>query len=204
MTGAEIDKLTPPVPEDEINDSELLKRVVSGDDSAYAELVRRHHGKVFGLCVSMLGNQTQAEDAAQEVFLKAYQSLSRFRGTSSFSTWLYRVASNHCLDLLRKESRQRSESLDALLEAEGDRIQRMITEPDGERRLEDVDLVERVLKTLPPDYRLILTLREVQGLDYMEIMEAMDCSMDSVKARLRRAREALEESLRHILGSKNV
>jgi len=192
------------VDEKETSDSELLNLVLGGADSAYAELVRRHHAKVFGLCISMLANQTQAEDAAQEVFLKAYQSLKKFRGTSSFSTWLYRVASNHCLDVLRKESRHRSESLDALLDAEGDRIQRLITEPDQERRLEDADLVERVLRTLPADYRLILTLREVQGLNYTEIMEAMDCSMDSVKARLRRARESLEQSLRHIIGSKNV
>jgi RNA polymerase sigma-70 factor (ECF subfamily) len=192
------------MPQDEMTDPELLNLVASGDDSAYAELVRRHHAKVFGLCVSMVGNHSLAEDAAQEIFLKAYQSLDKFLGASSFSTWLYRVGTNHCLDILRKGSRLRSESLDALLEAEGDRIQRLITEPDSERRLEEADLIERVLKTLPADYRLILTLREVQGLSYTEIMETMECSMDSVKGRLRRARETFEESLRHIIGSRNV
>lgn len=192
------------MPQDQMTDPELLSLVASGDASAYAELVRRHHAKVFGLCVSMLGNQTQAEDAAQEVFLKAYQSLDKFRGASSFSTWLYRVASNHCLDVFRKEARLRLESLDALLEAESERIQRLIIEPGSERRLEEADLIERVLRALPAEYRLILTLREVQGLSYTEIMETMDCSMDSVKGRLRRAREALEDSLRHIIGSTNV
>jgi RNA polymerase sigma-70 factor, ECF subfamily len=192
------------MPQDQMTDPELLSLVASGDESAYAELVRRHHAKVFGLCVALLGNQSQAEDAAQDVFLKAYLALNKFRGASSFSTWLYRVASNHCLDVMRKEARLRSESLDALLEAEGERIQQLMTEPDHERRLEETDLIERVLRTLPEDYRLILTLREVQGLSYTEIMDTMDCSMDSVKGRLRRARETFEESLRHIIGSRNV
>ena len=178
-------------------DGELVDRALSGEGGAFAELVLRHHARISGLCVSILGGPAEAEDAAQEIFLKAFQSLGKFRGSSSFSTWLYRVASNHCLDLLRKDARRKSESLDALLEAEGERIQSLLSEPDAQRRAEDADLVDRILRTLPPDYRLILTLREVQGLSYEEIMEAMDCSLDSVKARLRRARESLEVSLRH-------
>ncbi len=185
------------MPEESSTDAELVGRVRAGDDRAFAELIRRSHARVFSLCVSMLGDRTSAEDAAQEVFLKAYQSLNKFKGTSAFTTWLYRVASNHCLDLLRKSARRRSESLEAVLEAEGDRIQFLLKAPDEQRQAEDRDLVERVLSCLPPDYRLILTLREVQGLSYEEIMETMDCSLDSVKARLRRARESLENSLRH-------
>ncbi|MBI3554439.1 MAG: sigma-70 family RNA polymerase sigma factor [Elusimicrobia bacterium] len=192
------------MPEEGASDEELIDRVRSGDDRAYAELIRRNHARIFGLCASMLGDRTSAEDAAQEIFLKAYQSLGKFGGKSAFSTWLYRVASNHCLDILRKASRRRAESLDAVLEEEGGRLERLLRAPDEERRAEDADLVERVLATLPPDYRLILTLREVQGLSYEEIMEAMDCSLDSVKARLRRARESLEDSLRHFLGPDDV
>ena len=186
------------------SDAELVARARGGDGGAFGELIRRHHARIAGLCVSLLGGPSQADDAAQEIFLKAYQSLDKFRGTSAFSTWLYRIASNHCLDVLRAQSRRRSESLEAALEHEGGRLERLLTEPDAQKKAEDADLVERALGALPPDYRLILTLRESQGLSYEEIMETMDCSMDSVKARLRRARESLEEVLRHILGPEGV
>ena len=161
--------------------------------------MRRHHAPIEGLCASLLGDPVRAEDAAQEVFLKAYRSLPGFRLDSTFSTWLYRIASNHCLDLLRRRGREKSESLDALGEKDGEPSDAGLPSVEGEERaVEDRDLVERLLSSLPPDYRLILTLREVQGLSYHEIAEAMDCSLDSVKARLRRAREKLEELGRHL------
>src|SRR4051812_42500427 len=98
------------------SDKELVARARDGDDRAFGELIRRHHARIAGLCASLLGGPSQADDAAQEVFLKAYRSLGQYRGTSSFSTWLYRIASNQCLDLLRAQSRRRSESLEAALE----------------------------------------------------------------------------------------
>ena len=144
----------------------------------------------MGLCVSMLGDRSLAEDAAQESFLKAFGSLEDFRGASSFGTWLHRIAVNRCLDLLRRRARHQTESLDVLAESD---------EPaSGKDPLEDADLVRRLLDSLPPDYRVILTLRELQGLDYKEIMEVLGISMDAVKARLRRARQSLLESSRHI------
>src|SRR5471030_797501 len=95
-----------------INDNDVIARVLAGSRDEYAELIRRHHARVLGLCVSMLG-PSAAEDAAQEVFLKAYDRLKDFRRDSAFSTWLYRVASNHCLDALRRDARRRTESLEA-------------------------------------------------------------------------------------------
>jgi RNA polymerase sigma-70 factor (ECF subfamily) len=187
------------------NDLELIAKIRSGDRDAYAELVRKHHAAVLGLCLSMLGSRSQAEDAAQDVFIKAYRSLDKFREDSSFSTWLYRIASNHCLDLLRQRSREKTDSLEALLDREGDHAQRLFfTEPTTALAPEDADLIERMLSRLPPEYRLILTLREVQGLNYKELTEALDCSLDAVKARLKRARRSLEEMGRHILESDSV
>ncbi|MDD5656379.1 MAG: sigma-70 family RNA polymerase sigma factor [Elusimicrobia bacterium] len=181
------------------SDAELVSRVSSGQKQEYAELVRRHHARILGLCVSMLG-AAEADDAAQEIFLKAYQGLARFAGDSAFSTWLYRIASNHCLDLLRRRNRVKTESWDALLESEGERIGRLLeAPPDEQRRREDADLVERVLSCLPAEQRLALVLREVQGLSYEEIAGAMACSLDSVKARLRRARQDFADRLRHFL-----
>ena len=187
-----------------ITDNELIESVLSGRQEDYTELIRRHHARVFGLCVSMVG-ASAAEDSAQEVFLKAYDRLKDFRRDSAFSTWLYRVASNHCLDVLRRESRRRTESLEELTEREAPSLQRLLADPsDAARALEDADLVRAVLDRLPADYRLILTLREMEGLEYKELMAAMDCSMDSVKAKLQRARRSFRETFRHILPSERV
>lgn len=187
-----------------ISDNELIESVLAGNQDDYAELVRRHHARVFTLCVSMLG-ASAADDAAQEVFLKAFDRLKDFRRDSQLSTWLYRVASNHCLDLLRKEGRRKSESLEDLTEREGSRLQKLLVDPsDAQRSLEDTELVRAVLAKLPEDYRLILVLREMEGLEYKELMETLDCSMDSVKAKLQRARKQFKETLRHILPAESV
>lgn len=152
----------------------------------------------------MLGSSA-AEDAAQEVFLKAYDRLKDFRRDSAFSTWLYRVASNHCLDALRREGRRRSESLEELTEREAPSLQRLLVDPqDSVRSFEDAELVRAVLGRLPEDYRLILTLREMEGMEYKELMAALGCSMDSVKAKLQRARKLFRETLRHILPQERV
>jgi len=171
---------------------------LSGDADAYAEIVRAYQGKVLGLCTSLLRNTAQAEDAAQEIFIKAYQSLRSFRGDSSFSTWLYRIAANHCKDLLRKKSREKTESLDALVQ-ESREGTRKPAEPSFDPRAVTVasDLIERVFSALSPDERLILTLREVQGLSYGEISATLGCSLDTMKSRLRRARQAFQEKVRH-------
>ncbi|MFH1723997.1 MAG: sigma-70 family RNA polymerase sigma factor [Elusimicrobiota bacterium] len=188
-----------------LQDTDIIRRVRSGERQAYAELVRKYQGKVRRLCASILSDTSRAEDAAQEVFIKAYRSLADFQALSAFSTWLYRIASRHCLDLLRKEARQRTESWDALVEAEGESIHKLLDlPPDPERSLEDADLVRRVLSHLPADYRMVLVLRELQRMSYDEIAEALDCSLDAVKARLRRARRDFEERLRHFLEPDNV
>lgn len=187
-----------------MEDQELVGQTQDGSRDAFAELVRRHHAWVQGLCAATLGDAASAEDAAQEVFLKAFKALPRFQGEASFSTWLHRIAVNACLDLLRRRSRNRTESWDELVEKEGDRIGRLLAAPAPEHSAEDADLVARVLEQLPPEYRLVLTLREVQGLSYEEIAGAMGCSLDSVKARLQRARKEFTDRLRHFLDPLNV
>jgi RNA polymerase sigma-70 factor (ECF subfamily) len=153
----------------------------------------------------MLGDPILADDAAQDVFVKVYHSLSKFRGDAAFSTWLHRIASNHCLDLLRQKKRQKTESWDALVEKEGEAIERLLAAPpETGATLENADLVRRALACLTPDYREILVLRETQGFSYEELTKILDCSLDAVKARLARARHQLEEKLRHFLDLENV
>lgn len=186
-------------------DRELVARAAAGDDDAFAELVRRHHAAIRGLCLSMLDDAAEADDAAQDAFLAAHGSLKRFQGRSTFGSWLYRIAANRCLDRLRRRKREKTSSWDALLEEKGEAIERLLAgEPDSAAALEDRDLIARALARLSPEHRLILTLREVQGLDYRELTQALDCSLDAVKARLRRARVSFEELLRHFSRTGNV
>lgn len=184
---------------------ELARQARSGRRDAFEALVRSHHVRVLRLCLSLLSDRSKAEDAAQEIFIKAYKSLDRFQGASSFSTWLHRIAVNHCLDVLKKDSRRKTVSLEELIEREGDTIQRLLRPPaDLTASLEAADLAGRILSLLPSDYRLLLILRETQGLSYQELAETLDCSVDAVKGRLRRAREGLVEKLRHFPGSGDV
>ena len=167
--------------------------------------MRKYQARTLRLCTVLLNDPTLAEDAAQEIFLKAYEALPSFRGHATFSTWLYRIASNHCLDLLRKRQRERTESWDALIEESGEEAQPLLSAPqDPKTTLANTELVQRALAQLSPEYRLILTLREIEGLSYQELTEALHCSLDAVKARLRRARLELLEHLRHFLDARNV
>ncbi len=188
-----------------LDERRLIKRVLSGERDAFGDLVGAYQAKVLRLCTALLGNATQAEDAAQEIFLKAYQALASFHGHSAFSTWLYRIAANHCKDLLRKRARERTESWETLIEETGEEIADLLsTTEDATTRLAHAELVQRILSQLPPEQRLLLTLREVAGLSYEELAQAMDCSLDAVKSRLRRTREALTERLRHFRRSEHV
>ncbi len=177
----------------------------AGERDAYAQLVRAYQERVLRLCASLLSDATLAEDAAQEIFFKAYRALGAFRGTATFSTWLYRIAANHCKDLLRRRARERTDSWDALVEAHGEQIHDLLTPTaDATPSPAQADLVERVLAHLSPEDRLLLTLREAQGLSYQELAETLHCSVDAIRARLRRARHALHEKLRHLFDAGNV
>ncbi|MFA6091949.1 MAG: sigma-70 family RNA polymerase sigma factor [Elusimicrobiota bacterium] len=184
-------------------DPVLISAAVGGDQDAFAVLMRRHAGRVMNLCLSMLRDEASAEDAAQEVFLKAYRSLGEYRSESAFPTWLHRIAANHCLDALRRIHRRKEDSLESLLEKDPQPLRSSSAAGSGEHaRFESQEEVRALLALLPPDYRLILTLREAQGLSYEEIAQTLDCSLDAVKARLRRARRMLLE--RHFSSLENV
>lgn len=201
-----------------LDDQEIIQKIRAGNPYAYAELVRKYNTRVRGQCRMMLGNVSQAEDAAQEVFIKVYESLSKFRGESAFSTWLYRITNHHCLDLLRKRNRTQTESWESLLEKKGSQMEAALLAarpaPPSE---ETAELIFQMLSHLPESFREILILREMQGLSYDELAQTLDCSLDAVKSRLKRAREALahnsysykeksgvEDKIRHFLKEKSV
>ena len=158
-------------------------------------LVAAYEKNVFNVALQMTGNREDAQDMAQEAFLKAYTSLSSFRGDSKFSSWLYRIVSNVCLDYRRRQSRRPSSSL-TVEDDEGETLQLDIADesqsPEAllERKLTR-EAVRRGLQELPAEQRQILLLREIQGLSYDEIAEAMDLEPGTVKSRIFRARKKL-------------
>ncbi len=188
-----------------MDEAALIRRILSGEQETYAELVRAHQAKVLRLCFSLLGDNALAEDAAQEVFIKAYQRLASFKGQAAFGTWLYRIATNTCLDFLRKRQREKTQSWDELIEDLGEEVNELLPSPtDPAGQLANKQLAQLALSKLSPEFRLVLMLREMEGLSYQEMAETLDCSLDAVKARLKRARKAMLQQLRHFLRAENV
>ena len=181
-------------------DLSLVRKAKAGSREAFEELVRRHHPRIVRLAAALLADPEEARDAAQETFLKAFRFLVKFKEDSAFGTWLYRIASNHCLDLIR--ALRPNQSWDELLEKDGDRLEKALRGPGTDSDpLENRDLLARALGALSPEYAIVLTLRETEGLSYEEIAQATDSSLDCVKARLKRARKELEERLRPLFKS---
>lgn len=166
-----------------------------GDQAAFEELVRLYEKRVLALTLRMCRNPEDAAEAAQEAFFAAWQGLKAFRGDSSFSTWIYRLASNACVDLLRREGkRQVSVSLDD--EELNLDLPASIPSPHEEaERRELEEQIEAGLRALPPDYRAVLVLREIQQLRYEEIGAALGLDIGTVKSRISRGRKKLRSFL---------
>jgi RNA polymerase sigma-70 factor (ECF subfamily) len=180
------------------NDAALARAAASGDDAAFAELVHRHAARVQRLAAGMLLDEMEAEDAAQEVFLKAHRSLDRFRGDAAFGTWIHRITVNHCKDRLRQRALRRWVSWDGLVERLGGEPVEAAGPADSVTRpSEAAEELARLLRGLTGDQRAVLLLREQDGLSYGEIAETLGMTLDAVKARLKRARAAALEASRH-------
>lgn len=163
-----------------ISDGDLVSRAQSGQLDAFEELVRRHRLATYRVALRMLGDESDAEDATQDAFVQAWRNLGGFRADAAFSTWMYRVVTNRCLNMLR--ARRRTEQLPDDREAPASRPDRI-----AEARWQVEDLKLAILR-LTPEQRAPLVLRELQGCSYEEIAEALDLSISAVKSRLHRAR----------------
>ncbi len=183
----------------------MVDRARAGDMGAFEGLVRRHQGRVFTLALRMLGDRAEAEDMAQEIFLKAYRGLKAFRGASRFSTWLHAIASHHCLNHL--EARRRRPLQSARGGGRPDRagndppapLDRLADDaPRADLLLERADLarlVQAELAHLTEEHRLVLILRDIQGLSYEEIAETLGLELGTVRSRLHRARMEMKARL---------
>jgi len=172
----------------------LVQRTLAGDQQAFGELVHRFERDVFNLTYRMLNERTEAEDAAQEAFLRAYANLDRYDPSRSFKTWILSIASNHCIDRIRRRRLtwlSLEEPLPPHPALTSDTPNPEEAALNNERNL----LVQALLEGLNPDYRLAVVLRYWYDLSYAEIAEMLDTTESAVKSRLFRARQALADQL---------
>lgn len=181
-------------------DELLVERAKRGDVAAFEQLISQYERKVYNLAFRLTGNREDANDVAQEAFIRAYSSIPEFRGDSSFATWLFRIVNNACLDELRKRKRQRVTSLDEKLSIEDGEMDRQLAvanEAEGpEQALERVEVqraVQESINALDEEYRVVVLMRDIEGYSYNEIAEQLGINLGTVKSRLNRARNALKE-----------
>jgi len=185
-------------------DQQLVERVQHGDKSAFDVLVLKYQHKIVKLISRYIRDQSEALDVAQETFIKAYRALANFRGESAFYTWLYRIAINTAKNHLVSQGRRPPDTdvdMDDATQYESDPSLR---EGDSPELIAQRDEIERVIfetiEELPEDLRTAITLRELEGLSYEDIAEAMACPIGTVRSRIFRAREAIDKRLKPLLG----
>lgn len=178
----------------EQNDVLLVQRTLAGDQQAFGELVLRYERDVFNLCYRMLNERGEAEDAAQEAFLRAYSNLDRYDQERSFKTWVLSIASNHCIDRLRRR-RLTWLSLDEPLPPHPALASDIPGPEEAALTNERNILVQELLEDLSPDYRLAVVLRYWYDLSYAEIADMLETTESAIKSRLFRARQAMADQL---------
>ena len=175
-------------------DSELISRHLQGDQEASRALIEKYQDLVYGLVRQLLGDGEDAEDAAQEIFLRVFDALPKFRGDSAFSTWLYRVAVNGCM--ARSKKRRRRLAVEAPKAAVQDLAGAAPSSLEAMERRERDERLHQAVARLAEPYRLVITLHYFQGLGYEEVAQVLAVPVGTVKARLFRAKEKLQRSLR--------
>jgi len=187
----------------------LITELQAGSESAFDWLVTHYHGPVYSLALSMLGDTADAADSTQEVFLKAFRGIRRFRRGSSLKTWLYRIAVREALNNRRwfKRHLQKNVSIDAESE-EGFapvEVQDSNASPYEQMATHEIQAaVQEALQQIPEVFRSAVILRDLEGLSYEEVAEVLDCSVGTVKSRILRGRRTLKELLEPLLGGKEI
>ncbi len=182
---------------DDRSDDVLITLVQSGDEVAFRLLVDRYRERIRNLIYSILNDTSVVDDLAQEVFIRAYEGLAKFRFESSFYTWLYRITVNKCRDEMRKKRVRKFFSLHAMMDSSNEELQSKITvHPDNSGAEE---LVNKGLQQLPEKFRIPIILKDIDGFSYEEMAKIMQCEIGTVKSRLSRARAMLRVILAPLL-----
>ena len=167
------------------NEARLVKRAKQGDMHAFEELIIQHEKIVYNVALRMMNHSEDAKDISQEVFLKAYRNIGNFDERSQFSTWIYRITANTCIDEMRKRKGRQSFSLEEELESEEGSMQR------EEQKSE----ILQALESLSPEHKVAVILRDIKGLSYEEIAEILELTLGTVKSRISRGRNQLKQEI---------
>lgn len=188
----------------EISDAELIKRVLNGDTASFEPLVKKYQSRIFAIARRYANNESDVEDIVQDVWCKAFQKLSTYRGEAPFEHWLMRLATRTCYDYLRHKKQTPETSFTELGDGEKDWLERFKVDPELAKEDEDAarQLVERLLNELSPASRLIITLLEIEDRSIKEISELTGWSPSLVKVRAFRARAEMKKCLSKIIKSK--
>src|SRR5436305_6949942 len=177
------------------DDPALVKAAQGGDMLAFEELLARHRDKIFARAFSMMRNENEALDLSQEAWVKGWQRLKQFQGESSFATWMTRIVINLCLDQLRKQKRQRTESIEAMDQESGGVERQMpvltVNPTAGLERAELRQRIDKAMAQLSHEHRTVLILHEFEEMEYKQIAKTMNCSIGTVMSRLFYARRKL-------------
>lgn len=189
-------------------DQALVQRVQSGEKRAFDLLVAKYQHKVISLISRYVHDWSECQDVAQETFIRAYRALANFRGDSQFYTWLYKIAvntaKNHLVSMGRRPPTDDIDAVDAVQFEGGGRLRDTDT-PEHELMRQEIErTVAATVEALPEELRMAITLREVEGLSYEEIAEAMDCPIGTVRSRIFRARDAIDQKLRPMLDTERA
>lgn len=186
-----------------MNDIEqlLVKRSKSGDIEAFEQLIFDYQKKAYNIALRVMGNQEDAKDMCQEAFIRIYKSIEGFKEQSSFSTWMYRIVTNVCLDEIRKKKKSETVSLDGTYETENGEIHFEIASDDDTPeeayvRTEKKRIILKSINELSEEYKTAIVLRDIQGFSYEEIANILCCSIGTVKSRINRARNILKDKLK--------
>ncbi|MDT4969627.1 MAG: hypothetical protein QOJ64_4364 [Acidobacteriota bacterium] len=179
------------------SDLALTQKAAKGDMSAFEELYRRHHRRVFSLCLRMTQNISEAEDLAQEAFVQLFRKIGSFRGESAFTTWLHRLTVNQVLMHFRKRSVRDEKTTE-----EGDTPDQAVLGTDNPNRMRVVDRIalDNAIALLPPGYRTVFVLHDVEGYEHEEISKMLGCAVGTSKSQLHKARM----KLRTLLNTQNA
>jgi RNA polymerase sigma-70 factor (ECF subfamily) len=178
-----------------MNEVEVIAKVNKGATSEFETLVQKYQGRIYTLCRYLLKSPQDAEDAAQDTFLKAFQGLKGFTPTSAFYTWLYRIAVNTCLDYRRKSS-LRSVFSSADIRKKPDLVPSELSSPESTYAAkESIHALQAALNSISEKLRIVVVLKEMEGLSYEEIAKILDVSVGTVKSRISRAREELRKRM---------
>ncbi len=181
-------------------DRELILQAQRGDTAAFRKLVERHQRRAFAIALGLVRDENDAKELVQEAFLRVYRSLNAFQGGSSFFTWLYRIVTNLAIDLMRKPGRKEAELSEHRVEDESADLP-LVARIDGAdpldviRRREIAARIQAALDALPPYHRGVILMREVEGMSYEEMAQAMGVSKGTIMSRLFHARQKLQKAL---------